>query len=75
MEYDRDFIRNIQSKKPSRVSILPLLLIPMIWLYFIICWVVNLFILLNCDFEESYREEFIHGIGLIGPVAGVTVWM
>ena len=46
-----------------------------IWLYFGICWVVNLAMLLRCDFEgPSWRDEIIHAIGLIGPAAGVTVW-
>ncbi len=46
----------------------------LVWGYFGISWVVNLIKLLNCDFEGPWREEIIHGIGLIGPAAGITVW-
>ncbi len=45
-----------------------------IWLYFIICWIVNLVKLVSCDFDAPYKEEIIHAIGLIGPAAGVTAW-
>lgn len=46
-----------------------------IWLYFIVCWIVNLVKLVSCDFEGPWKEEIIHVIGLIGPCAGVTAWM
>lgn len=46
-----------------------------IWAYFIICWVVNLVKLLQCDFAEPWKDEIVHAIGLIGPCAGITAWM
>ena len=46
----------------------------LIWGYFLVCWIVNLVILLKCDFEGPWKEEIIHAIGLIGPAAGITVW-
>ena len=56
-------------------AFLGLALLPIIiWLYFIVCWIVNLVKLLNCDFEGPWKEEIIHAIGLIGPAAGITVW-
>lgn len=49
--------------------------VALIYLYAIIAWIVNLVQLLNCDFAGPvYREEIIHGIGLIGPAAMVTCW-
>lgn len=48
------------------------LLIP---LYMLVAWIVNLVKLLNCDFAEPYREEFIHSIGLIPGVSMVTCWL
>ncbi len=44
-------------------------------LYFMICWVVNIIQLSNCDFEPSYKDEVIKLVGLIGPVSGITVWL
>ena len=38
------------------------------------CWVTNLYKLGQCDFEAPYRCEFIHGVGLVGPLAIPTVW-
>lgn len=38
----------------------------LIWLYFIICWIANLVILLQCDFDGPWKEEIIHAIGLLG---------
>jgi hypothetical protein len=45
------------------LAFMPLL----IWLYFIICWIVNLVILLKCDFEGPWKEELLHAIGIFGP--------
>ena len=46
-----------------------------IYAYFIICWIVNLVQFIQCDFEPSYKDEIIKGIGVLGaPLAGVTVW-
>ncbi len=41
---------------------------------FVGSWVGNLFKLIDCDFEPSYKEEVIHGIGIIPVVSLVTVW-
>jgi hypothetical protein len=62
--------RNKRVYKSGGFFILPFL----IWGYFVISWVVNLVMLLNCDFNEPWKQEIIHGIGLIGPAAGITVW-
>jgi len=46
-----------------------------LWLYFGICWIVNLIQFIHCDFEDPYKEEIIHGIGVFSGIgAGVTVW-
>lgn len=67
--------KKTQFSSHSDGTFLGLAMIPIaIWLYFIICWIVNLVKLLNCDFEGPWKEEIIHAIGLIGPVAGVTAW-
>jgi len=42
----------------------------------LVTWVINLFQLLNCDFYSPWRDEIIHGIGLLVPPASlITVWM
>lgn len=47
----------------------------LLYSYLIIAWVVNLIQLFNCDFEPSYKDEIIHGIGLVfAPLSGITVW-
>jgi len=38
------------------------------------CWVGNVIKLSDCDFASPYKCEIIHGVGLLGPVAVVTVW-
>ena len=61
--------------KSSSNGCLGLSLIPLlIWGYGIVAWIVNLVMLLNCDFAEPWKEEIVHGIGLIGPAAMITVW-
>ena len=58
-----------------RKSFLVLLLPFIIYAYFIICWIVNLVQFIQCDFEPSYKDEIIKGIGVLAaPLAGVTVW-
>jgi hypothetical protein len=47
----------------------------LVWLYGITAWIVNLVMLLNCNFAGPWRDEIVHGIGLIGPIAMITVWM
>jgi len=47
----------------------------LIWAYFAICWVINLFKFLGCDFDSPWKEEVIHGIGVFTFFpAGITVW-
>lgn len=46
-----------------------------IWLFFAICWIVNIVKLVQCDFEAPYKDEIIHTIGLVvPPTSVVTVW-
>lgn len=40
----------------------------------IITWIINLIQLLRCDFQEPWREEIIHAIGLIPYASLITVW-
>jgi hypothetical protein len=46
----------------------------MIPLYALIAWIVNIVKLLNCDFDAPWKDEFIHGIGLIPGVSMITCW-
>lgn len=52
------------------IILLPFLLVTIGLLAF----VTNIVKLTDCDFEAPYRCEAIHGIGLLPPVALVTVW-
>lgn len=46
-----------------------------LYIYFIASYVGNLIKLFNCDFDNPWKEEIIHLIGLLfPPLAGVTVW-
>ena len=46
-----------------------------IWLIFAIAWLINVVKFVQCDFKESYKEELIHGVGIVfAPTAIVTVW-
>lgn len=46
-----------------------------IWLIFAAAWIVNVVKFVQCDFKESYKEEVIHGVGIVFPPAAiVTVW-
>ena len=48
----------------------------LIWLFFAVCWVVNLVKLVKCDFEAPYRDEITHAIGLfIPPASAITCWL
>ncbi len=58
------------TKKYTNIVILNIVF----WLFTLICWVVNLIKLLNCDFEGPWKEEAIHLIGLIGPASLITCW-
>ena len=38
-------------------------------------WCVNVYKLVNCDFEESYKGEVIHIVGVFLPPASlITAW-
>ena len=38
-------------------------------------WGANLYRLVKCDFEPSYKAEVIYGIGIFTPTFIVTAWM
>jgi len=47
----------------------------LVWLYFTVCWVLNLFLLMGCDFDAPYREEVVYAIGVFSFFgSGITVW-
>lgn len=51
------------------------LLAIVIWIIPFMFWVINLIQFINCDFVDPYKEEIIHGIGIIIPYAAIiTVW-
>ncbi len=52
------------------------ILIPLlIYGYGIVAWIVNIVKLLNCDFAGPvWKEEIIHGIGLIPGLSMITCW-
>ncbi len=37
-------------------------------------WCVNIYKLTQCDFQAPYKGEVMHGVGILGPTALVTVW-
>jgi hypothetical protein len=37
-------------------------------------WAINLYKLTQCDFTSDYQCEVIHGLGIVPPVALITVW-
>jgi hypothetical protein len=44
-------------------------------IYFIVCWVINLFKFLGCDFDAPHKEEVLHGIGVFTLFgSGITAW-
>lgn len=45
-----------------------------VWVFFAGCWVVNAYELTQCDFEAPYKCEAVHAVGLLGPMAAITVW-
>lgn len=44
------------------------------WIAGVACWFTNVYQFTQCDFDAPYRCEAIHGAGLFGPIAIVTVW-
>lgn len=62
-------------KSITKRSYWPLILQALFYLYFIVCYIVNLVQFFNCDFASPYKEEIIHGVGVLTYfAAGVTVW-
>jgi len=46
-----------------------------IFIFVVICWIVNLVKFTECDFEAPYKSEIIHGIGVfMPPASAVTCW-
>lgn len=46
-----------------------------IYIFFGICYIINLVKLIQCDFDAPWKEEIIHAIGTILPLAApVTMW-
>lgn len=50
------------------------LLALLFWLAIIGSWIGNVYKLLDCNFEPSYKGEIIHGIGLVPVLSLFTVW-
>jgi hypothetical protein len=47
----------------------------LVWVYFVVCWVVNLFKFIGCDFDAPYKEGVLHGIGVFTLFgSGITAW-
>lgn len=47
-----------------------------IGLYSLITWIVNLVKFVKLDFVEPFKDELVHGLGvLLPPVAWVTAWL
>ena len=43
---------------------------------FISPWCINVYKLINCDFEADYKCELVHAIGVVVPPASyITVWV
>jgi len=38
-------------------------------------WVKNIIKLSDCDFEDPYKAEIIHAVGIIPPIGAVTGWI
>lgn len=43
--------------------------------YVPVSWGVNVYRLIQCDWEESYKGEVIYGLGLFTPTFLFTAWM
>lgn len=45
------------------------------WFATALSWCVNVYKLVNCDFEPSWKGEIIHAVGVFVPPASIlTVW-
>ena len=50
----------------------------LIVLFFVVFWsgwAMNVFKLVNSDFEAPYKTEIIRSVSLIPPVGAITGWM
>lgn len=48
----------------------------LIVLFLLTCWVINANKFFQCDFEGPWKEEIVHGIGLVFPPTSIfTVWL
>ena len=45
-----------------------------IWVGPLVAWGLNVYRFVQCDFEESYKGEIIHGIGIVTPTCLITAW-
>lgn len=44
--------------------------------FFVGSWCVNLYKLIQCDFESDYKCEVVHAVGVfLAPASVVTVWI
>lgn len=52
------------------------LIIPFVfWVYLIGSWVVNVVKFCKSDFDAPFKEEIIHGLGIIlPPISMITCW-
>ena len=58
----------------ATISIFALLII-IISIFAVIAWFINLAQLINCDWQEPWKGEIIHGIGLVPYAALITIWI
>jgi hypothetical protein len=49
-------------------------LIIVFYILFPFSWAVNVYRLFQCDFEESYKGEIIHTLGVVSPTCIITAW-
>lgn len=61
--------------KQTGSSVIAGLIALLFWVFVAVSWGTDLYKLIDCDFEPSYKAEVIHGIGLIPLVSCVTAWV
>lgn len=67
-----NLLPKITMKNPPKGCLIPYLIL---WNILIICYIINIYRLFQCDFKEPYKEEIIHLIGVfIPPLNLITVW-
>jgi len=54
------------------MKLIALIAIP--WLL-IAAYAINLYRFIRCDFNPSYKEEAIYGLGIFTPTFVVTAWI